>query len=198
MAGFAERYHAHVRLAVLLRLIEPPEVERRRLFLLRALAAAPGGALTASLLHEAAGEFAPAPPRDVVIGDLGWLAEQGLVAFEGGRVPGAVLLRRGRDVAAGRARAPGVAALPTVDWLQEGVRAVSLSVALRDLLDYVGWLETNRLVATVSEGGECLVLLTAFGRDVALGRDRCDGVKEVSHETVMRLAASSARSVLGS
>jgi len=196
VSAFAERYAAHVRLAILLRLIEPPEADRRRLFLLRVLAGAPGGALTASLLHEAAADFVPAPPRDVVVSDLAWLAGLDVVLFDRANgVARAVLLARGRDLVEDRTRVPGVAPLPTIGWVQDGLRAISLAVSRSDLDGYLDWLREAGLVR-VSGGPAPLVSLTPKGRDVALGRDRCEGVKEVSHETMMRLAAAGARSML--
>jgi hypothetical protein len=195
--AFADRYAAHVRLAVLLRLIEPPETDRRRLCLLLALAQAPGGGLTASLLHEAAGDVAPPPTRDQVMTDLGWLAEQGLVAYHTVRgVAAAILLARGREVVEGRAVVPGVAPLPSVPWVQDGLHAIALSVPRSDLDAYIDWLRGAGLIR-VSDGSGALVALTAKGRDVAMGRDRADGVKDVSHETMMRLTATGARSALG-
>lgn len=86
--------------------------EDRRLVLLRLLAGAPGYAANSSILHGLLGDFAHRAPRDVVAGDLDWLAEQGLLGLEALAVPGlriATLTSRGLDVAEGSAQVSGVA-----------------------------------------------------------------------------------------
>lgn len=197
MTTFADRYQAHVRLAILLRLVEPPEDDRRRRFLLDVLATMPGGAVTASLLHEAAADFTPPPSRDLVVTDLAWLGEQKLVAYTAARgVEGATLLARGRDVVEGRVAVPGVAPLPSVDWLMDGLRQISLAVPRTDLIDHLVWMIGEDLVDLHGADGQEVVKLQPRGRDVAMGRDRCAGVKEVSHETLMRVAANAARAGL--
>lgn len=197
MSEFAERYTAHVRLAILLRLIEPPEGDRRRRFLLDVLASMPGGAVTASLLHEAAAAVAPPPSRDLVVTDLAWLGEQKLVAFAAARgVEGATLLARGRDVVEGRVSVPGVAPLPSVDWVMDGLRQISLAVPRTDLLDHLFWMIGEDLIDLHGDDGQEVVKLRSRGRAVAMGRDVCAGVKTASHETIMRVAANAARAGL--
>jgi Fe2+ or Zn2+ uptake regulation protein len=83
----------------------------RRLVLLRLLEQAPGFSANHSILHSALAEFGHTPSRDVVLTDLAWLAEQGLVstrtALEG-KVVVATVTDRGCDVAHARATVPGV------------------------------------------------------------------------------------------
>lgn len=81
----------------------------RRLYILVLLAASPGGSANEALLQAALDGYGHKPSLDQVAGDLAWLAEQGLVeasALHGlnmGRITA-----RGEDVAAGRAKVPGV------------------------------------------------------------------------------------------
>ena len=83
--------------------------EDRRLEILRLLDLAPGSELNHYVLREALASRAHNVSLDVVLSELSWLEEQGLVALE--RLEGLVMARlngRGQDVARGRARVPGV------------------------------------------------------------------------------------------
>lgn len=83
--------------------------EDRRLVLLRLLADGDDYAANVFLLQAALPGFGHSVSEDVLRGDLAWLAEQGLITTsEPGGVLLAKLTRRGDDVAAGRARVPGV------------------------------------------------------------------------------------------
>jgi hypothetical protein len=85
--------------------------EDRRLSILLLLGEAPGGGGNEALLHAALPDtYGHNPSLDQVRADLAWLAEQGLVTtrdLSGLMV--ATITPRGRDVAEGRARTPGVA-----------------------------------------------------------------------------------------
>lgn len=84
--------------------------EHRRITILRGLRAEPEYQLNDAILQDLLLEFGHAVARDVVLTDLAWLAEQGLLTVEqvapGVRV--ATLTRRGADVARGRSVVPGV------------------------------------------------------------------------------------------
>lgn len=81
-----------------------------RLTVLRLLAATDGYELSGSLLRMALEDYAHRVGIDRLKGQLAWLEEQGLLAVrETGGVAFARLSPRGLDVAAGRARVPGVA-----------------------------------------------------------------------------------------
>lgn len=90
-------YNAHLR-------------EHLRLTLLRLLAGQGGGySANESVLADAANRYGFAVARDVVRGELAWLAEQGLVRTEEiGVIRVATITKRGLDAAAGRAAIPGV------------------------------------------------------------------------------------------
>ena len=83
--------------------------EDRRLVLLRLLADGDDYSANIYLLHMAMPGMGHNCSEDTLKTDLEWLAEQGLVTTSS---PGGVLLAkltsRGDDVAAGRARVPGV------------------------------------------------------------------------------------------
>lgn len=82
----------------------------RRLVILRLLAEAAGYAANESILHSVLENFGHHVARDTVRGDLTWLDEQSLVTLEtvAGDVMVARITARGMDIAAGRARHPGV------------------------------------------------------------------------------------------
>lgn len=84
--------------------------EDRRLSLLLVLAQTPGYSANAFLLRDAIGQiYGHSASIDQVVGDIAWLAEQGLVtARTAGDVTLATMTARGADVAAGRAVVPGV------------------------------------------------------------------------------------------
>lgn len=86
------------------------EQENRRLAILELLAQASGYRVNEQMLLAALDEYGMRPSRDALLGDLAWLAEQGLVAdFALGDLVVVELRQRGRDVAEGRAVVPGVA-----------------------------------------------------------------------------------------
>lgn len=85
--------------------------EDRRLVILRILAEMPTYKANSSVLHSVLNQWGHDPSRDQVKTELLWLEEQQLVAVESigdGAVLLATLTERGADVAAGRARVPGV------------------------------------------------------------------------------------------
>lgn len=84
--------------------------EDRRLVILRILDGAPGYSANDSVLQSALDQFAHVVSRDVVLADIAWLEEAGLITAEtvGARTRVAKLTPRGHDVATGRARHPGV------------------------------------------------------------------------------------------
>jgi hypothetical protein len=85
--------------------------EDRRLVILRILSEMPTYKANSSVLHTVLNQWGHDPSRDQVKTELLWLEEQQLVATESigdGAVLLATLTERGADVAAGRARVPGV------------------------------------------------------------------------------------------
>jgi hypothetical protein len=83
----------------------------RRLIILRALADDPDYAINNFVLHGLLAEYGHGVPSDVVASDIAWLEEQTLLSAEdaGPNMIVATITQRGVDVAAGRARVPGVA-----------------------------------------------------------------------------------------
>jgi len=83
--------------------------EDRRLILLRILEKAPGCEANHYLLREAISTLGHNVSHDVVLSELSWLAEQGLLTVEVlGSMSIAYLTGRGLDVALGHATVPGV------------------------------------------------------------------------------------------
>lgn len=192
--SFADRWREHLRLAVLLLLTEGKAEHLLRLALLMLLAQAPGRAATASLLSDGLGDYGLIPTRDQINTALAWLAEQGAVTLthENG-VTGAAILTLGLDAASGRTTLPGVAPPPSAVWLQERLAAISLRATLADVVDALHWLDTAGLVTGQSDG---TYFASAAGRDVALGRQACAGVKVASPETILRAAANAVSNML--
>ena len=84
--------------------------ERRRLSALQLLAEAPEYSHNDAVLRAGLSAVGHPVSADALRADLAWLAEQGLAAVEAvGEVRVVRLTERGEDVAAGRARCPGVA-----------------------------------------------------------------------------------------
>ena len=80
-----------------------------RITALKLLAEAPEYTLNESMLRELMAGFAVTYSRDQVAGLLAWLDEQGLATVEdAGGLRIAKITSRGEDVAAGRAKHPGV------------------------------------------------------------------------------------------
>lgn len=189
---FQERLFAHIRLAILLALIEPPRIERLRFVLLRILWRVPGRSTTASFLEESLPDYGFAVTREEVVAELAWLSRSQLVAPSMPGIPGAMILDVGRDVAMGKVTVPGVAPAPNGAWLRDRLDAASLRVSEDDVLKHLGWLQDQGLVEL-----DDLVFLTQKGGDVALGREEVAGVKPPSSSTIMRLASNAARDRLG-
>ncbi|AJO79222.1 MULTISPECIES: hypothetical protein [Pseudomonas] len=83
--------------------------EDYRLVILRLLAETTGYRANSSVLTMALDSFGHALSRDQVKTELHWLAEQGAVTVSDvGPVLVATLTERGQDIAAGRARVPGI------------------------------------------------------------------------------------------
>jgi hypothetical protein len=82
-----------------------------RLVILRILAEAPGFECGAPLLRAALEDYGHRIGRDRLMGELAWLAEQGLIVEKhlGDVVALAQLTPRGEDVARGRTVVPNVA-----------------------------------------------------------------------------------------
>jgi Fe2+ or Zn2+ uptake regulation protein len=81
----------------------------RRLSILRLLERTPGYRVNESLLHLALEDLGHRTSHDQLRAELGWLAEQGLVALE--EIAGVLIAtatERGVDVAQGKAIVPGV------------------------------------------------------------------------------------------
>lgn len=80
-----------------------------RLVILRLLVEMTGYRANSSVLSMALDTFGHSLSRDQVKTELNWLAEQGAVTLEDvGPVMVASLTERGQDIAAGRARVPGI------------------------------------------------------------------------------------------
>lgn len=194
---FLERLASHVRLAILLSLLEEPAEERLRYAVLRILSRVPGRAATASFLEEVLPDYGFEPTRDEVAALLSWADRSRLVrASSDNGVLGALILDLGRDVAVGKAIVPGAAAAPTVLWLQENLSAKSLRQSSEDMREHLAWLAERRLV-DFDDDADLVVMLARKGRDVALGRAEVEGVKSPSSSTIMRLASNAARDRLG-
>lgn len=192
MISFADRYAAHVRLAILLSLVEVPQEDDVRLGILRLLAGAPQGTSTQSLVRDALEDFDHRLTRDEIAAVSAWLVRAGLVRIPAGPVPAVMLLDLGRDVADGRVPVPGVAPLPTEEWMLDRLAHVSLPVAHTDLDGHLDHLAE----AGCLRRRDGLVLITRKGRDVAVGRDQVDGVKAPSASTIMAAASAGARARL--
>lgn len=187
---FAERLNAHIRIAILLSLLEAPAEDRLRLAVLCILSRIPGRSATASFLEEMLLDYGFEATREQVVAVLSWCDRSGLVALsEDDGVVGALVLDLGRAVAAGKATVPGVAAATTPARLQDQLTAKSLRQPLDDILKHLGWLEDRGLVRL----DDLMVLPTVQGLDVASGRAEVDGVKPPSSSTIMRLASNAAR-----
>lgn len=204
--SFAERWTSHVRLAILLSLLEAPEEERLRLYVLHVLARVPGRSATVSLMCDLLADMGIEPGRDAAAAHLAWLDRSSLVDARGGDAAhlhesrarhgvGAMILDLGIDVAAGRASVPGVAPAPTLDWLQGNLDAKALRVPRSEVVDHIRWMSAAALVTW--EGDAAPLYPTRKGIDVALGRDQVDGVKAPSSATILRMAAAAAASRLG-
>lgn len=86
--------------------------EDRRLVILRVLRDAPDYTANSSILRGLLEEIGHRASRDVIAGDIDWLAEQGLVTVADLAVPGLrmiTLTQRGDDVAGGATVLSGVA-----------------------------------------------------------------------------------------
>jgi hypothetical protein len=80
-----------------------------RLVILRLLVEMPGYRANSSVLNTALDNFGHTASRDHVKTELHWLAEQGAMTLaDVGPVLVATLTERGQDIAAGRARVPGI------------------------------------------------------------------------------------------
>ncbi|SDA63538.1 hypothetical protein SAMN03159443_01922 [Pseudomonas sp. NFACC15-1] len=80
-----------------------------RLVILRLLVEMPGYRANSSVLNTALDNFGHTASRDQVKTELQWLAEQAAVTLADiGPVLVATLTERGQDIAAGRARVPGI------------------------------------------------------------------------------------------
>lgn len=193
--SFPERWTGHIRLAILLATVEAAAVQTLRLCILRTLSEAPGGTANVSMILDGLEDYALSPSRDQVMSQIGWLAENGLALNQADAVVGgAMILDRGRDVAMGRIKAPGVAELPTMLWLQRKLAEVSVTASLDHILGEVDWLRSHNFLAR--KPADCAVA-TQAGRDVALGRATVEGVKTPSASTIMRLASNAARDMMG-
>lgn len=196
--SFAEHFASHVRLAILLSLLESPAEERLRLYILHVLSQVPGHSATASLIVDLLADVRVEPGRDAVAAQLAWLDRSSLVEARGGGAKnggGAMILDLGIDVEMGRTSVPGVAPAPTLDWLQGNLDAKALRVPRKDILDHVLWM-VNALLVTW-EGGDAALYPTRRGVDVAMGRDHVEGVKTPSSATILRMAAATAAARLG-
>lgn len=80
-----------------------------RLVILRLLTDMPGYRANSSVLNTALDHYGHSTSRDQTKTELQWLAEQNAVSLsEVGPVLVATLTERGQDIAAGRARVPGI------------------------------------------------------------------------------------------
>lgn len=84
-------------------------IEDRRYLILRALQSAAGYQASVNLLQAFLDSFGQKVSSDLVVGDLTWLAEQGLIELDKSNISAiAKLLNRGEDIALGRSTYPGV------------------------------------------------------------------------------------------
>ena len=83
--------------------------EDLRLTVLELLLQTDGYSLNDRMLSSALTTFGHTPSTDTLLGELAWLAEQGLVTTDkAGPFTLATITQRGADVAQGRANVPGV------------------------------------------------------------------------------------------
>lgn len=88
------------------------QAQDRRLVLLRALENADGYQANTILLHRYCSAVGHRVSADRISQDVAWLREQSLITVvEAAGISVATLTERGRDVAVGNARVPGVARL---------------------------------------------------------------------------------------
>lgn len=197
MMDFTERFASHVRLAILLSLLEEPAEQRLRYAVLRILSRIPGRAGSASFVEEVLPDYGFDVTRDQVAAVLSWCHRSRLVTMtEDNGVLGGMILDLGRAVAAGKVAVPDVAPAPTWDWLQGNLSAKSLRQSEDDMREQLSWLAQRGLV-DFDAGDDLVVMATRKGRDVALGRAEVAGVKSPSSSTIMRLASNAARDRLG-
>ncbi|WP_142850967.1 hypothetical protein [Telmatospirillum sp. J64-1] len=193
MSNFSARWLGHVRLAMLRLVTDQPADENARICILRDLARCPGLSATVSLLHDGMSDYGLSLTRDQVRVLVKWLADQGLVARQVQPAEGAMLTQAGLDVAQGHTTCPGVAPLPTIAWVVDGLNALTLTVSTLDVEEQIAWLAQQGLVA--NQPG--LLLATPRGREVAMGRAAVDGVRAPSPSAIMAAAANAAKGVLG-
>ncbi|MBO9538738.1 ArsR family transcriptional regulator [Herbaspirillum sp.] len=80
-----------------------------RLRVLQVLASVPGYRANESMVRQQLAErYAHALSQDALRGELAWLNEQGLLAYQGADIVLASLTQRGQDCAAGLTQIPGV------------------------------------------------------------------------------------------
>ncbi len=217
---FTDRFASHIRLAILLSLLECPPPDRQRLSILDLLAQMPGGAATASILTDCLVDYGFAPSRDDVAADLSWLARSRLVTLPARMMAkppsapgeaGAMILDLGREVANGRVTVAGVAPAATVSWLQNNLADLALRQGVEDIRSQLDFLAGQGLIirraaeggfaTRAAEGGFAthadVSLITRIGQDVALGRAAAAGVKAPSSSTIMRIASDVALGRLG-
>ncbi len=83
--------------------------KHRRLTILRFLNDSNEGVPNASILEVVCNDFGIPSTRDQIVGDLGWLAEQGFVSTaQNGEFVVATLTERGEHVATGKVKSDGV------------------------------------------------------------------------------------------
>lgn len=84
-------------------------VQDRRLVILRVLSESAGYTASDSNIDDSLDAWGHAVSRDVVVGDMYWLAEQQLITLrETGSTQIATITQRGLDIASGQATHPGV------------------------------------------------------------------------------------------
>ena len=88
--------------------VQQNTAEHRRLWILKLLAGSPGAMSNEEVLYSALPKAGHAPSFDMLRNDLMWLAEMRLIELEPTTPWVAKILRRGEEVASGRARAYGI------------------------------------------------------------------------------------------
>jgi len=190
-----KRLQQHLRLAILLYLSDRPAEATRRFAILRILSQAPAYTANASIIEDCLMDMGQSVLRDQIHGDFTWLHEQGLVHLSTSDcVYGVQMMKRGLEIAEGKASYPGLISLSDTAGVKENLAKISLVPSDNELLEELLWLVAQNLIST------CLLndafIVTEAGRDVAQGRKIVDGIKKPSPDTIMRTAAAMIKGAL--
>jgi hypothetical protein len=196
MIALAERLAEHRRLAILRCLADLPAEERERLLVLALLILLPQGAGNVSLIRDLTADAGAPIVRDRILAHGAWLQDHGLAVA--GRDPSGVdtlaVTERGAEIAQGRRTWPGVAPVANIDWLCARLASLAMASSRGEVEADILFLVAAGLLDTSLT--DAMLVLTARGADVAIGREVVPGVRKPSFGAVMRAAGAAARSIL--